>query len=25
MLTREHIPFTEATQVFHPERQAHVH
>jgi urease accessory protein len=25
MLGREHIHFTEATQVFHPERQAHVH
>ena len=25
MLAREHIPFTEASHVFHPERQAHVH
>ncbi|HEX4083671.1 MAG TPA: hypothetical protein VHY22_02075 [Chthoniobacteraceae bacterium] len=25
MLEREHIPFTEATRVFHPMRQGHVH
>jgi urease accessory protein len=25
MLTREHIPFTESIQVFHPEGRAHVH